>query len=95
MKEQHTPGPWKWLDAEDLDVPTAFELVPSEAEYVGQFDSIAYHGADWPMRPADARLIAAAPDLLRLAQLVAESGQHAIDVDLVEMAEDIIAKVTH
>ena len=64
METKHTPGPWKWMDAEDDATPTARELIPADADQIGEYDSIAYHGADWPMREADAQLIADAPAML-------------------------------
>jgi len=51
---------WKWVNGEK---PTHKELIRADLE-LGKADSILYHGSDWPMDEANARLIAAAPDLL-------------------------------
>jgi len=65
-KIKHTPGPWAWIEAGADDYSGGIyhkELV--QKEFIGEGeDSILYHGADWPMSDADAKLIAAAPDLL-------------------------------
>jgi hypothetical protein len=58
-KTQHTPGPWLWTHEEDKPHR---ELIRANT-LVGDYDSIAYHGADWPMKDEDAALIAAAPDM--------------------------------
>lgn len=63
MKHNHTPGPWVFIGDPD-GLKTASELiVHPDAEHSGG-DSILYHGADWNIKPEDARLIVAAPDLL-------------------------------
>jgi len=63
---KYTPGPWKWWPGS-----TATERELCQAQYrLGEHDSILYHGADWPMKEADVRLIARAPettDTLRAA----------------------------
>lgn len=53
---KHTPGPWHWIAG---DESTHRELMIEPGE-----NSILYHGSDWPMKEANARLIAAAPELL-------------------------------
>lgn len=55
MKNQHTPGPWQ------VNLPSTTEVV---ADFGG-----ADIGVAWRIHnPADARLIAAAPDLLQALQ---------------------------
>ena len=64
MKAQHTPGPWKvdevgrHFDEEYLRLHNRFKLVGKE------MDNIAYIPEIHPEAEANARLIAAAPDLL-------------------------------
>ena len=56
---KYTPGPWKWWPGS-----TATERELCQAQYrLGEHDSILYHGADWPMKEADVRLIAKAPEM--------------------------------
>ena len=59
---EHTPGPWAWQPTAD-DPLTHAELLPS-GYLIGETDSILHHGANWPMKLPDMRLIAAAPDML-------------------------------
>jgi len=54
---KHTKGPWDWTEGSG---EYEIELVGP----VGGEDSILYHGANWPVIKANARLIAAAPELL-------------------------------
>ena len=64
MKAQHTPGPWKvdevgrHFDEEYLRLHNRFKLVGKE------MDNIAYIPEIHPEAEANARLIAAVPDLL-------------------------------
>jgi len=63
----HTPGPW-WINAirdGSLDICVGDGLSPL-AEVFGEDDSIA----DWPLS-ANARLIAAAPEMAELLQILA------------------------
>ena len=57
---EFTKGEWIWIDGDSCHHK---ELVVKETLGEG-VDSILYHGANWPMDKANARLIAAAPDLL-------------------------------
>ena len=67
-----TRGTWIWTDGENHHHK---ELVVKETLGHG-VDSILYHGANWPMDEANARLIAAAPELLNACK-----AQHkAIDI---------------
>lgn len=73
---KHTPGPWKFSNpCGDLRCKEHLEL--HEKRYrVGEGDSILYHGADWPVNSANARLIATAPELLAACiELHAEVGK--------------------
>jgi hypothetical protein len=80
----HTPGPWKWFD-----YPDGRKLLAAPSRAV-------IHCADAPMTVdrADMSLIAAAPDLLRAAKLIAsfaQSWQPLTNGDIKELA-DAIAK---
>lgn len=81
MTAQHTPGPWIWsedgLRGEDDDVLT-------RREYEGMWLT---HG---PNREANARLIAAAPDLLEAVRLLVYSA----DAKAYQAGRAAIAKAT-
>jgi L-fucose mutarotase/ribose pyranase (RbsD/FucU family) len=87
----HTPGPWKWSEG-GFDPRTHREL--HEAQYeVGEGDSIVYHGANWPMTEANARLIAAAPDLLEACEAaIKEAGDDKYVARYLDLARAAIAK---
>lgn len=55
-------GKWVWLEGGEK---THQELC---IEPLGEYDSILYHGADWPISEKYKRLIAAAPKLLAVLQ---------------------------
>ena len=80
---EHTPRPWKL----DLD-PVTCNADKDEQLYV-------VDGPDWglivatDLRLGDARLIAAAPEMLEALQLIATYPE---EVDLVAVAEKVIAK---
>jgi len=90
MTTQHTPGPWNYS---------------GPCEITGRY-SIFHNGplaycADTTAKPGDgeanARLIAAAPDLLELARqivLAAEQNEGSIPADIVSGAVAAIAKAT-
>ena len=63
MTTKHTPGPWKVYEDSHSD---AYEVMPDQCD-VG--DTIAVYGRT---RKANARLIAAAPDLLHALKWAAE-----------------------
>jgi hypothetical protein len=77
MKTQHTPGPWAvrdhWADE------GAFEVYPTRGgePKIGQWSALAevpeYGPNDAPEAEANARLIAAAPDLLEALELMLEN----------------------
>jgi len=80
---EHTPRPWK-LDPD----PVTCNADKDEQLYV-------VDGPDWglivatDLRLGDARLIAAAPEMLEALQLIATYPE---EVDLVAVAEKVIAK---
>ena len=66
MSKQHTPGPWK-LNSKGWDGQFIYgtdERVPDGRRFIAEVD-LNYDGSE-----ANARLIAAAPDLLDAAKLV-------------------------
>lgn len=77
MSTKHTPGPWKW-DGRWL---------------IGSGESILWYTSDdngIHAEEANARLIAAAPDLFEFAEEVRRTG----DTRLASMAIAVIAKAT-
>ena len=87
MTTKHTPGPWKVDEAEDL--PLA--VIEDTADGHG----IAELGERNPCSVANARLIAAAPDLLAaLEQIAAVYPKTAEAEKLAAIAHAAIAKAT-
>ena len=66
---QHTPGPWRvWCSKTDDGRITVLEVCETqERGRHSHFASVAKH---WPAAEANARLIAAAPDLLECLRAV-------------------------
>ena len=62
QKAKPTPGPWKWTPGDE----SCHSELHQEGFAVGEADSILYHGADWSISEANARLIAAAPSMEKL-----------------------------
>ena len=62
MADRHTPGPWRWDLNNDQGSPLiyGFNYEPVVAMHHADYNSEAW----WEVRDADARLIAAAPELL-------------------------------
>lgn len=70
MSAQHTPGPWRPLPAEQGEHPFSHVVYAENYGVVGYWKGRKDHhiNADWCLTEADARLIAAAPDLLDALQ---------------------------
>ena len=96
MTTNHTPGPWTIANGHDARV---YLIDDARGHAVGE---LVYADA---RKPADARLIAAAPDLLAaLEELIAEwDATHAdedhrtgytLDTGGIRMARDAIARAT-
>ena len=62
----HTPGPWEWID------DGLFQERNGDAVMVATFEYD--RGADIEVSDADARLIAAAPDMLNCLKLLEQRG---------------------
>ena len=88
MSSAHTPGPWYWAD----NVP---EAPPT---YCAIVDSAGFTIADpSPMSEADARLIAAAPELLAALRWALDQIEDDLDFDhqaALEAAKAAISKAT-
>lgn len=87
-KAQHTPGPWK-ITAEDFE---SFNIHTDELNIC----EVIAQGEYQEQGEANARLIAAAPELLEILKEVAVCGDYNDDQmkDLNERMQAILAKVT-
>lgn len=90
MSAQHTPGPWYWAD----NVPDA----PKNYRMIVDVDGFTIAEPS-PMGEADARLIAAAPELLAALQMVNRIWSHDQTANLapdspVAIVRAAIAKAT-
>ena len=76
METKHTPGPWTvrdhggYIEVETPDEPT-----------VAHFGSLSFDGADHDWALANARLIAAAPELLAALKAMADRAEWYGDED--------------
>lgn len=99
-KTNHTPGPWKILKGNGVSVTISngeshlFPVVWSESAYM----DVAYVVPMNDTKHGDASLIAAAPDLLRVAHLVATLNEKCLEIgegrmiEMVTTARAAIAK---
>ena len=93
MTKQHTPGPW-YIDCQNESAAIGYRAIVDNEGYTICNPS--------PMGQADARLIAAAPDLLAALENMVSHFPHwaaqidmkQIDRDAVGMARAAIAKST-
>lgn len=88
MKSQHTPGPWKSEAEENNEY---YDIVAED----GQIVTTVQHGDNILQIEDNARLIAAAPDMLAVLQEAVEH-KHVYDTNpaLVELFQAIITKAT-
>ena len=74
-KIKHTPGPWKFEHSEDIDLPNHVAISANThtmlAQVVWKMENDEYS----PQCEANARLIAAAPDLLEALEAIIDSGE--------------------
>lgn len=85
---QHTPGPWH------VGVKQAEKIVYDSTGWAVA-NATVYHGEnDAEQVKANARLIAAAPDLLEFAKAVVRYAGSAGDDYLADKARDVIAQAT-
>jgi hypothetical protein len=95
MTDQHTPGPWRWVP--EPDYPWQYQDLMSASGEVVLSGEEAPDPSGIELSHADARLIAAAPDLLEACQTLAT----LLDTDdwiatgrlAVKQAQAAIAKV--
>lgn len=98
MTSKHTPGPWEWSDLyETLDGRPTYSLLGRDGYGILSCDGIPNTPHDQPVvGVSNARLIAAAPELLdALEEIVGYTGgaKTALDdEDVMERAFDAIAK---
>lgn len=84
MSEQkHTPGPWEVSGATHIWSPTAHANVASVSEPRGEGSDVGYqplkrNSPDFEEACANARLIAAAPDLLEALSDVLDAYEYAL-----------------
>ena len=78
MKYQHTPGPWRTAGEQGVQIR-------SERDQIAKVWTM--RGNEWK---ANARLIAAAPDLLEFVEYIRRTG----DSRLASMAIAVISKAT-
>ena len=87
---KHTPGPWYqvgyWVEVEDDDVP---DICSCHPKYIGQ----SHLKFDLKTIEANARLIAAAPDLLKALKLAKKIIGHPDD-DASKYIASVISKAT-
>lgn len=83
MRAQHTPGPWTFHKSRGLN---SYEIKSADGAYLADVwgvDTPVPNGVQPGAVHCNARLIAKAPELLALAQLVAEHfGTDEIDPEL-------------
>jgi len=89
----HTPGPWVVFPPESCEVVDASKRLVASAFYGDQYGK-------WNigLTQANARLIAAAPDLLEVLQDLKESasywGEYDVPIGIVDRINAAIAKAT-
>ena len=90
--KQHTPGPWKAIAKPDPDPSEGTHWIQCGIGALGYWrgHKQRHDDSNWVLNEADARLIAAAPELLEFAQEVRRTG----DTRLASMAIAVIAKAT-
>ena len=86
MESEHTPGPWRPLPAMDGHIEAKCGLIAKAYR-----DSI--DADDLPVE-ANARLIAAAPEMLEALEAIASPLLRDIPHDVREIARAVIAKAT-
>ena len=83
----HTKGPWKWYKGEgNKHLELARADIPP-----GDDDSVLYHGANWAISKANARLIAQAPELLEALRSIREIAENC-NLNISMAASKAIAK---
>ena len=95
-KTKHTPGPWKLRVStgyiEAIDIQDSRGLTMAWCSVSTQFGKRGAESITPDDIKANAKLIAAAPDLLKFAQMVADGGCDMSD--LMTETRELIAKAT-
>lgn len=89
----HTPGPWSYSKSTDGWSYTINIHQAENAEYTPDWSDVAFctcKGERQGIQEANARLIAAAPDLLAALELIMES--YDLNLDEINAARAAIAK---
>ncbi len=87
---RHTPGPWKTHVGASWQVVTVFG---QDGKYIGKLD--AYPVRDLGTNDANAKLIAAAPDMLEALRQIATYDPTKLDAaTLGNIARDALVKAT-
>ena len=84
-KTAHTPGPWR-VHCDPCHYDTASDV----SSDCGQLFASVGGKAGWQEQEANARLIAAAPDLLEALFEADRFLSHPLDPDDIQMARDVI-----
>jgi hypothetical protein len=84
----HTPGPWAWLGK--YGESTLRAATGDVLDYAG-YEGMWFAAYDKDTDAANARLIAAAPDLLEALRLVVANPHSTVNA---KIAQDAIAKAT-
>lgn len=93
MSEQkHTPGPWTMREVTHTNVP-------GQRAFAIDFNEDQEQVVDWVYEEADAKLIAAAPDLLAELTILRDTLPHvglpaATRVEMLRRIEEVITKAT-
>ena len=75
MTDKHTPGPWTVQERiTEPDNHGKYSIYDAEYEYIGTCDAYLNGHHDTDKNLANARLIAAAPELLEALESIAEHG---------------------
>lgn len=80
-RTEHTPGPWEWRNG---------RLFRSYPETFASVNIFVIHDDRWMPRPDDARLIAAAPDLLAALESLLNDLSADDEEGLFEHSETVI-----
>jgi hypothetical protein len=89
---RHTPGPWKLLGGEAIANTVIVQDRPGmDVKYIAQTNT-SHHSADECV--ANAKLIAAAPEMLEALELISTAKQRGFGIDYAEgCARQVLHKI--
>lgn len=88
--QKHTPGPWIFDGAVGDDYLVSAQVCPEEsASYIAPVGTV---DGDWAASEANARLIAAAPELLEALKAALPALEYLDDEEALKVARAVIAK---